>query len=478
MYMKNIIKTLNYALGAYIIYIIIFGGIILGFYKHNISNYLETHPVERFWGEKTGQDRVVLVEDRYNSGIARIDFIENAKETLDISYYRIDNGISSDIFLGCVLNAADRGVKVRLLLDGSLQNIIEMKEAKYTIFQHPNIELKFYDTSGFFRPWSWNNRLHDKYIIADNHIAMIGGRNIGDRYFAKERKNGDIVNDRDVVIINTDSQNTSNSAIYQMKEYFNYVWNHKYSKCPVKKLTQRQERKGQAKAEYLNKNIEKVRKDNPEMFNQSIDWLAISLPTNKVTLIHNPIERFNKEPWCWYEIINLAERAKESIFIQSPYIIPTKDMLKHIGTIDVPRENIDILTNSLASTPNAMAYSGHTRHRKKMVDFGANVYEFQGPGSIHAKSYIFDGRISLVGSFNMDSRSTYLSTETMVVIDSKEFANHLKKVIKDNSNNSLKVLEDYSYEYNSAVEEGEVPLNKVIKIRILSIITYLFDYML
>ncbi|MCG4586488.1 phospholipase D-like domain-containing protein, partial [Anaerosalibacter bizertensis] len=230
---KNIIKTLNYALGAYIIYIIIFGGIVLSFYKHNTSNYLETHPVERFWGEKTGQDRVVLVEDRYNSGIARIDFIENAKETLDISYYAIDNGISSDIFLGCILNAANRGVKVRLLLDGSLQNIIEMKEAKYTIFQHPNIELKFYDTSGFFRPWSWNNRLHDKYIIADNQIAMIGGRNIGDRYFAKERKNGDIVNDRDVVIINTDSQNTSNSAIYQMREYFNYVWNHKYSKCPV-----------------------------------------------------------------------------------------------------------------------------------------------------------------------------------------------------------------------------------------------------
>lgn len=86
--------------------------------------------------------------------------------------------------------------------------------------------------------------------------------------------------------------------------------------------------------------------------------------------------------------------------------------------------------------------------------------------------------ISLVGSFNMDSRSTYLSTETMVVIDSKEFANHLKKVIEDNSNNSLKVLENYSYEYNSAVEEGEVLLSKVIKIRILSIITYLFDYML
>lgn len=476
--MDTIGKIIIYALGAYVTYSIVFGGIILGFYKHSISKYLETHPVERFWGEKTSQDRVVLVEDRYNSGLARIDFIENSKETLDISYYAIDNGISADIFLGCILEAADRGIKIRLLLEGSPPNINEMNDAKYTLFQHPNIQFKFYDTFGFFRPWTWNNKLHDKFIISDNKLAMIGGRNIGDRYFAKERENGDVVDDRDVVILNTDSQNFSSSVIYQMQEYFNYVWNHKYSKYPVTRLTQKQEKKGKEKAEYLHRNIKEVRERYPDMFNQSIDWRNKSLPTNKITLIHNPIERFNKEPWCWYEITNLVEKAKEFIFIQSPYIIPTKDMLKHIKSINVPRENIDVLTNSLASTPNAMAYSGHIRHRKNMVDSGANIYEYQGPGSIHAKSYIFDKRISLVGSFNIDSRSTYLSTETMIVIDSKEFAEHLEKEINKKSNSSLKVKKDYSYDYNPSAKEEEVLFIKLATIKILSAITYLLDYML
>lgn len=476
--MKNIMRSLSYVLGIYILYVLIFGGIILEFHKYNTSKYLETHPVERFWGEEKGQDRVVLVEDRYSSGLARLDFIENAKETLDISYYAIDNGVSANIFLGSLLEAADRGVKIRLLLDGSWPNIIEMKEAKYTIFEHPNIQFKFYETFGFLRPWIWNNKLHDKFIIADNQLAMIGGRNIGDRYFARGGDNGDIVYDRDVVIINTESQNFSSSVVHQIKEYFNYVWNHKYSEDPVIKLTQRQREKGREKAKYLNKYIEEVKGRGSHVLNEPIDWFDISLPTNKVTLIHNPIERFNKEPWCWYELTNLMGSARKSIFIQSPYIIPTKDMLKHIGSINIPGNNIDVLTNSIASTPNAMAYSGHIRYKKKIVDSGANVYEFQGPGSVHAKSYIFDNRISLVGSFNIDSRSTYLSTETMVVIDSEEFAKDLESEIEDKIGNSLMVAEDYSYIHNPLVEEEKASFIKKALIKVLSIITYFFDYML
>lgn len=79
----------------------------------------------------------------------------------------------------------------------------------------------------------------------------------------------------------------------------------------------------------------------------------------------HPVERFNKEPWCWYELTNLMGSARKSIFIQSPYIIPTKDMLKYIGSINIPGNNIDVLTNSIASTPNAMAYSGHIRYKKR-----------------------------------------------------------------------------------------------------------------
>ena len=475
---KDITKVAGYFIRFYTLYALILGAVIVGFHRHNNSEYLNTHPVERFFGDNVCQDRVALVEDRYESGLARINLFDNANETIDIAYYKIDEGSSANIFVGCLLEAADRGVEVRLLIDGSPSNMGKMKDMEYALICHPNIKLKFYEPFNFLEPWCWNNLLHDKIIIVDKQYAMLGGRNIGDRYFAPDDYDEEKTNDRDVVVVNTDNNNVSNSAVYQVGEYYDYVWKHEYSKYSTTKLTKRQQEKGKDKAKDLKRYISNLRETKPEMFNGEFDWIEASLPTKKVTLIHNPIERLNKEPWCFYEITNLMKEAKDSIFVQSPYIIPTKDMVKYLDGVNVSPDKIDILTNSLASTPNVIAYSGHIRHREDIVDSGANVYEFQAPGSIHAKSYIFDNRMSLVGSFNFDSRSTYLSTETMVVIDSEEFATHLKNVAIESIENSLMVADDYSYVHNPNVKEEDFSSSKPIIIRVLSVITYFVDYML
>lgn len=475
---KNIINAIRWLIRVYSLYALILGAIILGFHKHNNSTYLDTHKVERFFGDGVGQDRVALVEDRFESGLARINFIENANETIDISYFKIDEGLSADIFTGCLLEAADSGVKVRLLLDGSMSNLTKMKDIEYALREYPNIEFKYYDPVNLLSPWAWNNRLHDKIIIVDEQYAMLGGRNIGDRYFAPDDYDGEKTNDRDVVIINTDNENKSNSAVTQVIKYYDYVWEHEYSKYPSKRLTSSKKEKGQEKANSLKEYIRNLRVTKPNMFYGDYNWIEESLPTKKVTLIHNPIERLNKEPWCYYEITNLMKQASDSIFIQSPYIIPTKEMVEYLDGVNLSPRNIDILTNSLASTPNVMAYSGYIRHREDIVDLGVNVYEFQGPGSIHAKSYIFDNRISLVGSFNFDSRSTHLSTETMVVIDSEEFAAHLNKVVNKSVNSSLKVDEDYSYIHDPYVKEADFNFIKPIIVKGLSVITNLVDFLL
>jgi len=333
-----------------------------------------------------------------------------------------------------------------------------------------------------FKAWAWNNRLHDKMIIVDDELAIIGGRNIGDKYFADNDYldfgyNGFVVNDRDVVIVNTDRDNSSESAIHEAKEYYDTVWSHKFSKYPVEKLTNKQRERGQKRAEYLAENLESIRGKYPQLF-ETIDWIDRSVSTNKITLIHNPIERMNKEPWCWYEIVNLAENARESIFLQSPYVLPTRHMLKAIDDVEALAEKTEILTNSIAINPNPMGTAGYMNKRKKIIDAGADVYEFQGPGSIHAKSYIFDDRISLVGSFNMDARSAYLSTETMVVIDSEEFAKVLRGELQERMANSLRVAEDYSYMENPQVKEEAIPWRKRAILNFLSIVAYIFDFLL
>lgn len=475
----DILKFIADILKVYALYAAIFGVIIFGLHRPKATDYIDTHRVERFLGNEICQDRVALVEDRYESGIARISLIENAKESLDISYYTIHDGVSTNIFLGSILDAADRGVQVRFILDGLFHNLRgKLKDTIYAFSSHPNIELKFYEPFDFFRPWTWNNILHDKLVIVDDKLAMIGGRNIGDKYFAKEGYKKPTVDDRDVVIVNTDEENPKGSAVWQIKRYFNTLWDHEFSKYPAPALSKSQHRKGQDRIEYLSNYVEEVRQTRPHIFGNNIDWMEISLPTNNITLIHNPLQRLNKEPWCLYEIINLMKEAEHSIFIQSPYVIPTKKMLSPLSTEELMADRIDILTNSLAASPNFLASSGYRKYRKRIIDSGVNVYEFQGPGSIHAKSFIFDDRLSLVGSFNVDPRSAYLSTETMVVIDSEEFAAHLRDAIDDQIANSLLVGGDYSYQYSPKVDAKPVSTLKLWLVRVLSVIVYLFDYML
>lgn len=97
-------------------------------------------------------------------------------------------------------------------------------------------------------------------------------------------------------------------------------------------------------------------------------------------------------------------------------------MLYHLDHVSVPTENVTIMTNSITSTPNPLAFSGHMRQTEKLISNGFNLLEYTGPHSVHGKTYIFDNRISMIGSFNLDARSSFLSTESMIVIGSTEFA--------------------------------------------------------
>lgn len=472
-------KIFIFVLVFYAIYAFMTGVLIFGFYKNHEGSYFADNPAERFFGSQESQDRIVLIEERTYSGITRINLIEKAEATLDITTHTINEGASADIFFGKILEAADRGVKIRILIDGIFHNLYgPLSIMRYVIIDHPNIELKFYEPLSLLKPWTWNNRLHDKLLIVDNHLGMIGGRNIGDRYFLGEEIAGEIVYDRDVVIINTDMDNSSDSVINQMNSYFNMVWNHKFSKYPRIRAVKYQKKKGEEKKEQLRAYIRDVSKRYNKFFEIDIDWLALSVPTRKMTLIHNPIQRWNKEPWVWGEITRLMKTAKEMVFIQSPYIIPSRKMLKYLDGEEITAEKLTILTNSVASSPNNAAMSGYRKHRKSIVDSRAKLYEYHGPGSIHGKTGIIDNRLSFVGSFNADPRSTFLSTETMVVIDSEEFAEILKDKLNELFKQSLAVNKDYSYQENPFVKEKEISIGRAIYLRFLEIITRCFDFML
>lgn len=309
-------------------------------------------------------------------------------------------------------------------------------------------------------------------------MSIIGGRNIGDKYFAPESYKKPVSNDRDAIIINfSDQENVS--AVDQMSQYFDEIWNHRHSK-EVSLWTKRIfKRKAKDIANDMREKTNITRDRYKGQLEKFSDMYHASMPTNKVTFIHNPIERFSKEPWCWYELVQLFKGAKKSVFVQSPYVIPNRKMTKDfITTEDIEDKDITILTNSLASTPNLLAFSGYQNYRKKIVDHDINILEIQSVDSIHSKALVVDDDIVAIGSFNIDARSAFLSTESMVVIHSAEVVKEFAGNIVNYTDKSLWVNKDYKYKEDSKTKEKEVSFIKKTAVNLLSISTRLVDYLL
>ncbi len=441
----------------------------------DVSSYLDEHDPQRFFSDETGPDRALILDERIEAGAARLHLIETAEKSLEISYYTLRPGMYLDVYAATLLEAADRGVEIRLLLDGMFGTMRSERDLRRAIILHQNIQLKFYEPFSLLRPWAWNNRLHDKYMIMDNTMLITGGANIGDRYFIAG-SGDDITYDRDVLIICDDLHAFEQSVLFQAADYFDYLWNHQYSVTPSDRISTRQEKRAAAYAEEITDWAEEFRVQYPHQVQVPDDWYDRTVPTNAVTLIHNPIERGWKEPWVWAEITRLFESAEDCIYVQSPYVIPNRQMRPYIGEIQA--DTVQVIANSAASSPNLPAIAGHANFRRRVARNIEALYEYQGEGSIHGKSIMIDNRLSLIGGFNIDPRSTFFSTESMLVIDSEPLADQLKQSFETITNQSLAVLDDGSYEPCEAVEPRRAGILKRGIIAILRIVTYPITFLL
>lgn len=478
--MKQIIKIFMIALLAYLIYVFVFSIIILAFKKPNEKEKSEKFSSNLQNKGKKDRDRVQLMESAKDGAIVRINLIENAEKSIDISYYTLRNGKFTRIMLGSILDAADRGVKVRILLD-SLSILpslmIKFKYTLYALGSHQNIKLKFYGPINPLLPFDWNKRLHNKVFIVDDNLALIGGRNIADNYYLKDIRGKKFSKDRDVIIFKDESLVDYDSVINDIKKYFEKTWNYKYSKPFKNKLSSRQIIKSNLANEKTKLEYMKMKNNYKEKPNK-INWYENTIATERVKFVHNPIGTIYQDPSCLRELLILSSQSKKSIFMQSPYFIPSKRIRSNFDQYDIDLEKTTILTNSYHSSPNLVAISAYSNHRKKILENNATIYEYQGKNSIHSKTYIFDDHISVVGSFNLDARSSYINCETMIVIDSKEFTDKLKKNVQIDLDKSLKVGMDYSYLQDENIDKGNVSKIRKIGISIISKITPILEHLL
>lgn len=410
----------------------------------------------QYYSEAVGTERVRCVDDNTEALIWRLQLIENAQREIWFSTFEMRQDNSGTDIMAALLHAADRGVKVRVLIDG-IPGMLRLgtSDLMKGLAGHENVEVRLYNPLSITQladPWTMQMRMHDKYLIIDEQMYLLGGRNTYD-YFLGDyggKKNFD----RELLIYQTQPQ--ADSSIQQLRNYFLQVWQQPC--CRI--MEGHTDERGTQARQQLEQHYQQLKQRYPMAF-EAVDWYGATLETNRVTLLSNPVEPENKAPELWYTMVYLMAQQEDAI-IQTPYIICSDEMYRDLKGLNREKQRVSIITNSVESGANPWGCGDYLNQKPKIMETDARVYEFVGEHSTHTKSVILGNRASLVGSYNMDMRSTYLDTELMLLVDSVPLNEQLRAAAQKDMAQSRTTLADGSMAYGENYVPMKWPLNRRI----------------
>ena len=378
----------------------------------------------------------------------RLLLADMAEETLDMQYFIWKADASGDLLLDRVIKAADRGVRVRILVDDIY--VIGEDRTVAALSQHPNIEVRLFNpmqgrgTSALLfvleylgRIEQLNHRMHNKLIVADNRFAVVGGRNIGNEYFGLNRKHN--FTDFDAIAFGEVAKKVSAS--------FDLYWNNQWA-YPGEALLQNYKNQDLLPQllEELQEHLDKKEKLLVEFQQQNPhgDTLLAKLEKNMKSgtarvIYDEPLVGEEIPPIQLIETLGeLTVNAQHELLISTPYFIPHEDFYNDVPDKIARGVRVAVLTNSLGSTNHPIVHSGYKKHRKKVLEMGVELYEMRHDASargkfdtppvqskafgLHAKYMIIDRQFTFVGSLNLDPRSIYINTEMGMIIDSAKLS--------------------------------------------------------
>ncbi len=394
--------------------------------------------------------RALLVEDPQLALTARIDLIDAADATVDVQCYIWHNDTTGILVISKLLAAADRGVRVRALVDDiHLAGLVDRLNA---LDDHPNIEIRIFNPfsvrlryePGLIRLLEFaidgnrlNHRMHNKLLIADNQLAILGGRNIGNEYFGRGRALNFF--DTDILL--------SGAIVPELSQGFDKYWNSRWAH-PVDALLNLT--LSTADLDTVRKRVQRRLAKHPDLvqlanhadFADTIDQLLRSHALSWHTMmVDDPnVSWFDRPDKLAAELTEIALKAEREILVASPYLVPTGKLLGIAKTLVDRGVKITVLTNSLASNDLVVANAGYGRFRKRILATGIELYEMRADApasrslaqrpadkeSFHSKYIVLDDELVFIGSPNLDRRSLHLNTELGVVLKSPTLARSLR----------------------------------------------------
>ena len=376
-----------------------------------------------------------------------IALADHAERTLDIQYYIIRDDNSARTLLSHVRLAAERGVRVRVLVDDF--NTAGEDRRFLQLSKHANIEVRVFNPFAGARFATWtrflasatdmrriNHRMHNKLFVADNALAITGGRNIGDEYFTRDPKYNFI--DLDVV--------AAGAIVPQLSESFDAFWNSKYA-YPIASVAAPMTADIASPASAVS-----TASADPHWLAGELDagrmhltWVPAAVLADRPGKIANE-NAPDEEVTIANNLATLMLGAKHELNVISPYFVPGKDGVALFAKLEGQGVHIRILTNSLASTDSPLVHNGYSRYRVALLKLGVELLEVRpklgmkrarfhpfrsSNASLHAKALVIDQRTVFIGSMNMDARSARTNSELGLVMRSAEIARQVTSLLDD-----------------------------------------------
>jgi cardiolipin synthase C len=393
--------------------------------------------------------------------LTRVQMANAAERTLDLQYYIFRADDTGKLLLNAVLRAADRGVRVRVLIDDA--DRVDGDEQIVALDAHPRIEVRIFnplayrgnvkvarDMNFLLDASRLDYRMHNKLFVVDNSIALLGGRNIGDQYFQidPESQFGD------------DDVFCAGPIVKQLSATFDAFWNSALA-IPARALAH-----GDASAAALERLRSALKEHRRKVKSEGIDFASrvatgeplagmisgeLPLVWAHAQVVYDSPDKRRVEKGSMVGMLMLrpvadvASAVQSELLIVTPYFIPGKEGMQLLMDLRRRHVRVRVLTNSLESTPELVAHAGYMHYRLQLLENGVDLHEVRsllgsargsgetaqmtqyGNYALHAKLFVFDRKKLYIGSMNFDERSMHLNTEIGLIIDSSTLAQQTAK---------------------------------------------------
>ncbi|MCF7201415.1 phospholipase D family protein [Pseudomonas oligotrophica] len=418
-----------------------------------------TRQVERLAaGQPAGHSGFRLLPHSNDAFGARAEMIRAAHTSLDIQYYILHDGLSTRALVAELIDAADRGVRVRLLLDDTASDGGDYRIA--TLAAHPNIQIRVFNplhlgrSTGVTRAVGrllhlsqQHRRMHNKLMLADSQLAIVGGRNLGDEYFDADQR----LNFTDIDLL------AVGPVAGQLAQSFDQYWNHSLS-VPIQHFLWRPSRPSRLERvrQQLEHYLAKARREDGPLYRRLMSyqrqprlqqWFreliwapgeALWDAPDKVTADGRPA----RELLLTTRLAPALRSVKRELTLVSAYFVPTDNGVDFLAGRAEAGVDVRVLTNSLEATDVPAVHGGYAPYRRELLERGVRLYELrrqpderpsysffgESESSLHSKAAIFDRKQVFIGSLNFDPRSVLWNTEVGVLVQSPALADEVQRL--------------------------------------------------